>query len=135
MDNKFSALLLSDTGLRSAPGGLAINIRLPWYRSLPLSVVEVVSLSIDGRAVPTEALGFEINGKSFRHSELADLTGEFWFVLDDAVLRIPGREAAVGEQHDIDLQLNLYPPYIPQLTWATRAKKSLRVEAIQGGRR
>ena len=134
MDNNFSALLLSDAGLRSGPGGLEIDVRLPWYRALPLSVVEVASLSIDGQSVPPETLRFEINGKSFRLNELPDQIGEFWFVLDDAVLHVADQKLGIGEQHAVDLQLNLYPPYIPHFTWTTRSSKSLRVGATQGGR-
>ena len=134
MDNNFSALLLSDAGLSSGPAGLEIKVRLPWYRALPLSVVEVASLAIDGKAVPADGLRLEINGKSFRLNELPEQIGEFWFVLDAAVVRIPDRQVGVGELHTVDLQLNLYPPYIPHLTWVTQASKSVRVDASQGGR-
>ena len=128
MDNNFSALLLSESGLRAEPAGLAIDVRLPWYRSMPLSVVEVASLAIDGRAVPPASIRFELNGKSFALGELAGQVGEFWFVLDDAVLHVAGLPAGAGEAHDVELQLNLYPPYIPHLTWVTCARKSLRVQ-------
>lgn len=126
MDNNFSYLLLNDRGLRAGPQGLELDIRLPWYRSLPLSVVEVVSLSIDGEPVAPERIRFEVNDKSFRLAELPDQIEEFWFVLDRAVLRVPGVEAAAGSSHRVEMQLNLYPPYIPHLIWVTRAGKDLR---------
>jgi len=127
MDNNFSGLLLNERGLRSGPQGLEVDVRLPWYRSMPLSVVEVASLSVDGKPVPLQDVRFEINARSFRLDELAGEIGEFWFVLDRAVLRIPGAAAASGSEHRVELQLNLYPPYIPHLTWVTRSTKTLRV--------
>jgi Domain of unknown function (DUF6379) len=127
MDNNFSALLLNERGLRAGPQGLEIDVRLPWYRSMPLSVVEVAALSVDGKPVPLQGVRFEINARSFGLDELAAQIGEFWFVLDRAVLRIPGAALASGSEHRVELQLNLYPPYIPHLTWVTRSTKTLRV--------
>ena len=126
MDNNFSALLLNETGLRAGRGGLEIDVRLPWYRSMPLSVVEVAALSVAGQPVAPASIAFELNGKSFALAQLAEQVGEFWFVLDDAVLRVAGLPVHAGETHSVELQLNLYPPYIPHLTWVTRAKKSMR---------
>ncbi|MFM2289803.1 MAG: hypothetical protein RL684_2946 [Pseudomonadota bacterium] len=134
MDNNFSALLLNESGLRAGRSGLEIDVRLPWYRSMPLSVVEVASLAIDGQPVEPASIAFEINGKSFALAQLPEQVGEFWFVLDDAVLRVAGVPVRAGETHSVELQLNLYPPYIPHLTWVTRAKKSARVQPAAGER-
>lgn len=126
MDNNFSYLLLNDQGLRAGARGLEIDVRLPWYRSMPVSVVEVASLAVDDHPVAPERIRFEINGKSFQLAELPEQVEEFWFVLDRAVLRVPGLKAEAGTNHRVELQLNLYPPYIPHLTWVTRASKALR---------
>jgi hypothetical protein len=128
MDNNFSALLLNETGLRAGRSGLEIDVRLPWYRSMPLSVVELASLAIDGQPVAADSIAFEVNGRSFPLAHLPEQVNEFWFVLDDAVLRVSGLPVRAGETHEVELQLNLYPPYIPHLTWVTRAKKSMRAQ-------
>ena len=134
MDNNFSALLLNEQGLRVGPQGVGIEVRLPWYRSMPLSVVEVAALHIDGQEIPAGDIRFEINDRSFRLDELAEQTGEFWFVLDPAVLRIPAAAAGSGAEHRVELQLNLYPPYIPHLTWVTRSTRTMRLApAGRGG--
>jgi hypothetical protein len=133
MENNFSALLLHEQGMRTSVDGVEIDVRLPWYRSMPLSVVEVASLSVDGRAIPPQDIRFEINAQSFRLDQLAELTNEFWFVLDRAVLRLPAAAAGAGPEHEVELQLNLYPPYIPHLTWVTRVTKTLRVHSIKAG--
>jgi Domain of unknown function (DUF6379) len=133
MENNFSALLLHKQGMRVDAEGVEIDVRLPWYRSLPLSVVEVASLSVDGRAIPPQDIRFEINAQSFRLDQLHELTSEFWFVLDRAVLRLPAAAAGAGPEHQVELQLNLYPPYIPHLTWVTRVTKTLRVQSPATG--
>ena len=129
MDTCFNALFLDEkNGLRATPRGTEIDVRLPWYRSLPVSVVEVASLEIDGKAVPLGDIRFEINGKSIPLAELPAHYGEFWFVLDSAVLRLPNTPLAAGTDHDVELQLNVYPPYVPHLTWITKVRKTIRAQ-------
>ena len=127
MDTCFNALLLdAEHGLRATPRGTEIDVRLPWYRSLPISVVEVGGLRVDDQDVPPGDIRFEINGKSFDLHELPRHADEFWFVLDSAVLRLPGTKLVPGSDHEVELQLNLYPPYVPHLKWVTKVKKTLR---------
>ena len=127
MDTCFNALLLdAEQGLRATPRGTEIDVRLPWYRSLPISVVEVGGLRVDDQDVPPGDIRFEINGKSFDLHELPRHADEFWFVLDSAVLRLPGTKLVPGSDHEVELQLNLYPPYVPHLKWVTKVKKTLR---------
>lgn len=127
MDTCFNALLLDEqNGLRATPRGAEIDVRLPWYRSLPVSVVEVGSLKVDDRDVLSSDIRFEVNGKSFDLHELPSHPGEFWFVLDSAVLRLPDTKLQPGTTHDVELQLNIYPPYVPHLKWVTKVRKTLR---------
>ena len=127
MDTCFNALLLdSRQGLRATANGAEIDIRLPWYRSLPISVVEIGSLTVDDRDVPPTDIRFEVNGKSFALQDLPTQSGEVWFVLDSAVLRLPRTRLQPGTDHDVELQLNLYPPYVPHLKWVTKVRKTLR---------
>ena len=126
LENNFSRSLICPDEVKSADSKLELGIRLPWYRALPLSVVEVDEILIDGNVVKHQNVYFEINGKEHPVDRLGDLTGEFWYVLDSARLRIP--LALDPEQsHTIALTVNLYPPYIPGLTWVTRG--SLVLEA------
>lgn len=127
MDTCFNALLLdSRQGLRATANGAEIDIRLPWYRSLPVSVVEIGSLTVDDHDVPPTDIRFEVNGKSFALQDLPSQSGEVWFVLDSAVLRLPRTRLQPGTDHDVELQLNLYPPYVPHLKWVTKVRKTLR---------
>jgi len=127
MDTCFNALLLdSRQGLRATANGAEIDIRLPWYRSLPISVVEIGSLTVDDHDVPPTDIRFEVNGKSFALQDLPSQSGEVWFVLDSAVLRLPRTRLQPGTDHDVELQLNLYPPYVPHLKWVTKVRKTLR---------
>ena len=126
MENNFSPSLICADEVKSAHGRLELGIRLPWYRSLPLSVVELGELVVDGQVVPHQNVSLEINGHEYSLDQLGKLTGEFWYVLDSARLRLPC-VLDPWQPHTITLTINLYPPYIPGLTWVTRG--SLALEA------
>jgi hypothetical protein len=90
--------------------GVALDIRLNWYRSLPLSCVEAVELTIDGSRVPSERLWLRVPGFEGRVDELADATAVWWRVLDAGVLTADGEDLTSGP-HDVELALTLRIPY------------------------
>ena len=104
-------VLLEAQSLVARPDGLAIGLRLPWYRSLPLSVIQLDGLRIDGSDIPGEKLRFELNGKLRPLAEMADLTGEYWFV-QDSLVQVADHAVAAGGEHEVDVTLSFYPPYI-----------------------
>ena len=57
MASIFEKRLLSPVA-RCTATGVVLDIRLPWYRSLPLSTVEVASLRVDGREIAPERMSF-----------------------------------------------------------------------------
>ena len=105
--------LIEDNSLRVNPEGFELKVRLNWYRSMPLSCVERVYLAIDSQEVPAEAISFGINGHWYQMSELANLTGEYWYVQDSASLQVrqPGK-IAQGETHTLEAEITLRAPYI-----------------------
>jgi hypothetical protein len=124
MENSFSPRLIAKGEAAVVRGGLEFGVRLPWYRSLPLSVVEVGELKVDGAPVPAERVRFDLNGRSFTLAQLPEQTGEVWYILDSARLRVDGQFDAARD-HEIVLTLNIYPPYVPGLTWVTRGSLAL----------
>lgn len=106
--------LIEDNSLRVLDTGYEVLIRLLWYRSLPLSCIENIHLSLDGQPVAPELLCFGINDKEFQLSELDELIDEFWFVQDSARLIAlqPGKVKS-GESHTVEVDITLRFPYIP----------------------
>lgn len=90
----------------------AVEVRLPWYRALPASCIAGATLTVDGVEAPAETLRWEMNGRSFIFEELRPNIEEWWFPTDSAVLsgRIP--VADDGSEHEVEVGLVLYIPYI-----------------------
>ena len=126
MKNNFSDSLIANDGSRFESRTLRLDVRLPWYRSLPLSVVEPSTLTVDGRAIPLGDAELELEGRRYPLRELGTRTDAWWFIQDSAYLHVPLSEAPSGGTHDVALVLNLYPPYIPMLTWVTRGTAQIR---------
>jgi hypothetical protein len=117
--------VISDNGLRATPTGYRIDVRLPWYRSLPVSTVEVGEVSIDGRVIEPSKVTFELEGRTFSLADMPDQVDKVWFVLDSAYLNVE-TAAHGGGEHDVSVTLNLYPPYIRGLKRVSRDRKTLQ---------
>ncbi|MDR6907759.1 hypothetical protein J2X63_003467 [Agromyces sp. 3263] len=89
-----------------------VEVRIPWYRALPGSCIAGAGLSIDGVPAAEESLRWTMNGRTFTFAELVDETGEWWFPTDSAVLSGEVRVEAGEAEHEVDVDLTLYIPYI-----------------------
>lgn len=109
----FAVPLIEESSLRSTADGFEVKVRLNWYRSLPLSCVENIRLSIDGEEISVDALSFAVNEHSYPVKELEDKAGEYWYVQDSGVVhaQLPGKVAA-GGSYSIDVEITIRAPYI-----------------------
>lgn len=97
--------------LTTAGSRASVEVRLPWYRALPGSSVSEASLSVDGVAAPADSLTWTMNGKEFRLEQLVGELDEWWFPTDSVVLSGDVHVEGDGE-HQVDVELKLYIPYI-----------------------
>lgn len=128
VDNNFSAYMLAEQPLRAGADMVAVTIRLPWYRSLPISTVRIADLKVDGKNVPLHQIEFEVNGRRRTLDACMELIDEQWYVLDDGTLHVKVPGLAHASDHLIDFTLNLHPPYMPGFTWVTHSSKRLKAE-------
>ena len=118
--------IIGEEGLSAGPDGLRLAMRLPWYRSLPFSIYEVASLSIDGEAVDLSDAKVEYEGNSWPLAQLGEQTDAFWFVRDSAFLHLPSRHVEPGSEHQVALTVHISPPYIPGMKRTDRQTETLR---------
>lgn len=125
---------LSEEGFENTDEGFKVTLRIPRYRSLPLSCIRVSTLKVDGKEIDPDTITFYTNGKSYPHPDLENQIGEEWFLQDPAELRVHGDKLAPGE-HDVELMLKLRIPYVfveggtEALTEVAGAKKRLTLSA------
>ena len=119
--------IIGEEGLSRSGDALRLAMRLPWYRSLPFSTVEVAGVEIDGAAIDLADARVEYEDHSWSLAEMGRQIDAFWFVRDSAFLALPGRSEAVGSEHAVTLLLHISPPYIPGMKRANRQSATLRV--------
>lgn len=110
-DVNFRDCLLQDDGLATTENGFSVTIRLPRYRSLPLSCIEPTSLRVDGEDVELSGAAFIVNGREYAVRDLPKHHDAEWFVTDPAVLRVTNDVLSPGE-HEVDFSLNVRIPYV-----------------------
>ena len=92
--------------------GFAVNIKIPFYRSLALSCIEKLELKVDGEEVKENNIVFAVNGKKFLLSELKDLFAEWWFVHDRATLFAERKDGLSTGNHEVEVTITLRGPYM-----------------------
>jgi len=100
--------LFSEQDVRRVENGIAVSVQLPWYRSLWLSAVDGVAVTVNGEAIPTDRLRFELQGRSYRIEELPEQWETLWFVADrpDIVVDL-GRAPEPSEQLTVEVVLTM----------------------------
>ena len=135
--------VLSHDSLIRRPDGLGIALTVPWYRSLWLSSVSHIAVSVEGREIPTEDLRVELGERSFRVAELADQWDVLWFIQDRLVVLVPyhatplAEPPAEGQQVDVEVTVDLRLPYMqiaPQV-YVTNHASNRRFLVASGGPR
>jgi len=62
--------VIGDGSLKSDGDGFRFDLRMPWYRALPLSSLERLEVRVDGEPVPSEELRLSLGGTTYALSDL-----------------------------------------------------------------
>lgn len=105
--------LIHHDSLRAHPEGLALSLTLPWYRSLWLSSVSTLKLTVDGEEIAHEDLSLELAGKRYALEELPEQAQTLWFLQEHPLLVVRRPEPVeLGEAHTIHILGELRLPYM-----------------------
>jgi Domain of unknown function (DUF6379) len=107
------ASVLDDDAVRATRAGYEVDVHLAWYRSLPLSCVEDISITIAGRTIARDDIRVLRAGRQWALDELANLVDEEWFVQDALTFVLPDASPKKpGSEIDVLLTLATRIPYI-----------------------
>jgi hypothetical protein len=107
------ASVLDDDAVRRTSSGYEVDIHLAWYRSLPLSCVEDISVTVAGQAASRDDIRVLRGGRELSLEDLAGFVDEEWFVQDALTVVVPNSSPVEpGSEVDIDVTLATRIPYI-----------------------
>lgn len=104
--------VVRDDALHATGDGFALDIRSHWYRSLPLTSLAVLDLTVDGEKVPEQDMTIAVNGREFTVPQLAGGYDEWWYVLDPVELRVRKPGFDPGRPHQVEFGFGLSIPYL-----------------------
>jgi len=128
------ANVLRAQSLRSTPEGYEVDVHLAWYRSLPLSCVENISIKIAGKEVPSEQMRVRYLNRSLRLEELGELVDDWWFIQDPLTIDVACSDAREsGAEVELEVELATRIPYViigpdMALVQRTRAIKEVTIQ-------
>lgn len=102
-----------NTGPADAPDGFAFDARLGYYRGLGLSMIEELTVSIDGEAVPREAVRFDEGKGPLTLDEMETAYDRRWHFGSPATILVQRAGGFPAGTHELALRQKLRVSYLP----------------------
>ena len=100
----FDKYIMCEEGFRRLDDGRTggrVEVRMPYYRGLGLSMVEAVDLIIDGTPVPPERTTFTVHGHSYTFAEMPGIIDDRWEMGERAELAFETDDPLTPGEHDV----------------------------------
>ena len=95
--------------------GFEIDTRIPYYRGIPLSMVDEVRVLVDGEAVAPSSIRFSADGGAhwFTLEEMWTVASKRWEYRNEATVRVLMDGGLPEGEHDVTLCVRVRVAYIP----------------------
>lgn len=107
--------------------GFQVKARLPYYRGLGLSMVENVAVTVDGEAIPREAIRVTLHGNTYTLDEMEHELDDRWEFGEVGTLTVEKPGGLATGEHTVELAPTLRISYLP-FPLSGRDTKRLRLE-------
>lgn len=104
---------VANTGPADAPTGFSFTTKLGYYRGLGLSMIEDLKVSIDGEALPREAITFDEGQGALTLDEMETAFDRRWPFGAPATITVALPGGFPKGEHKLSLQQRLRISYMP----------------------
>lgn len=92
--------------------GYEFEIKYPSYRGTYVSCIENLIVTVDGKEIDPKDMRFRINEKEFLFDQIPELYSEYWFIHDNAAIRILKDDGLPKDvEHEITVEISHRIPY------------------------
>jgi hypothetical protein len=91
----------------------SVDVRMPYYRGLGLSMVEGVDLAIDGNPVPAHATTFTVHGNTYPMVDLPGILDDRWEMGEPARIDFALDQPLEPGDHVVTAAVRLRISYMP----------------------
>ncbi len=119
----YDPYILTDVGSRNVwtagkKVGYAVNITINYYRGLPMSCIDEISLWVDGKSVDPKSIILQHEGKEVPYLDILkdDYPTDFYWVYGKHLRVVVKKEGGIEQgTHKVKLQLGTRRSYTPTL--------------------
>jgi len=114
----FDKFLICEDGFRhviSETGhveGFEMKIRIPYYRGIPLSMVESITVKVQNLVFTNEHIRFTVAQGSFMMSEMETVGDKRWNLDEAATIKIYKPGGLINYDHPVELEIMIRTPYL-----------------------
>lgn len=109
----FDQYIVCDENFRARDGGGVVEVRMPYYRGLRLSMVEAVDLVLDGTPIPAERTTFTVHGNTYTFDRMPSVIDDRWEFGERAQLAFETDAPLTPGEHDVAVSVRLRLSYMP----------------------
>jgi hypothetical protein len=114
----FDRYILVEDSLRNVgdsrePTGFAVEIRMPYYRGLGLSMVEEVAITVDGHRYPRDAVAFTVHGNTYTLAQMETEYEDRWEFGEPATVTVKRPGGLAPGEHVVANEQRLRISYLP----------------------
>ena len=106
--------VISETGNME---GFEMKIRIPYYRGVPLSVIDEIKIEVSGgvggpgKTYANEDIRFTVSSGSYMMSEMSTVADRRWNFDEDATLKVSAPGGLLYYDHQIEIWITIRAPY------------------------
>ena len=97
--------------------GWCVQVNLTSYRSLPLSCIDVLQITVDGQRISDSDLRLILGEQIFKPQDFPKLNNNWWFILETAEVWFPATYLEEADEHLVEGTLVKVEPYISNGRW------------------
>lgn len=116
-----------------AAEGFNVRVRIPYYRGVPLSMVEDVLIRVDGADYTGDAIMFSVHGGTFKLSEMPTVVRHRWNYGEKATVQVFLPGGLAPGMHRVEAYVKLRISYLPIQGLAGGYADLCLAEMPQGG--
>ena len=115
--------ILTDVGCRSIwehgkKVGYCVNLKINYYRGLPLSCIDEITLTVDGEPVDPETMYIQHNGREYHYPDILkdDMCTDFYWIFGELLRVVVKKDGGIDQGiHNVKLVLGTRRSYTPTM--------------------
>ncbi|MFT4056707.1 MAG: DUF6379 domain-containing protein [Novosphingobium sp.] len=117
-----NAASVRNIGSTEVPEGFAFEAKLGYYRGLGLSMIEELTVTVDGEELPREAIRFDEGKGLLTLDEMETAYDRRWNFGTEATITVAYQGGLPAGEHEVTLRQKLRVSYLPFPSFNTDSK-------------